>query len=259
VVRRAWPKPRAARTTRTAFLGDAHAPHQDPVAVRLALGFLGWFAPQTLYLIGDIADFYQVSRFDKDPQRLLALQDDLDACVDFLADVRKAVGPRCRVVFLEGNHEDRLARYLHPRPEIAGLRSMRLPDLLGLGGLKIEHRPYAGPLVHPGTDFLVEHGDRVSRQSGATAKSMLDARGMSGISGHTHRLGAHYRTDEGGEKVWYENGCLCDVRPSYVKGRPNWQQGFSVMHQWGNRFEVEQVRVASGRIFYAGNLWQSGS
>ncbi|MCA8938790.1 MAG: hypothetical protein KDB07_03230, partial [Planctomycetes bacterium] len=58
----------------------------------------------------------------------------------------------------------------------------------------------------------------------------------SGISGHTHRLGIHYRTTLAGTKFWIENGCLCNLDPDYTHGQPDWQHGFTSGY-WSERFQ----------------------
>jgi predicted MPP superfamily phosphohydrolase len=242
---------------RAIFLGDVHVPFEDKAAVDLALAFTRWFKPETVFLIGDIIDFYSIpSKFDRDPSRLLALQEELDATVAFLKRVRKAA-PNARIVYLSGNHEHRLIRYLWKHPEISVLKSLRLPVQLGLDDLEIEHHEYHEQVQWHG--LLVEHGDRVSKVSAATAKSMLDARGVCGISGHVHRLGMYYKTDNSGVKVWMENGCLCSLSPSWIIGKPNWCHGFTIgyANKGSKRFICEQIPILSGKLWYQGQLWEA--
>lgn len=239
---------------RAAFLGDIHVPYQDDVAVDLALDFLAWFKPDKLWLIGDIVDFYQLSRFSKDPSRVPKLQDDLDATTALLKRFRGAC-PKAHIVYLDGNHEDRLRRFCWDTQVLASVRKLTVPKLLGLDELQIEHHPYGR--VQSWHGLMVEHGDRVSRHSAYTAKSMLEARGKSGISGHTHRMGSHYRTDCTGTKAWWENGCLCSLQPDYTF-MPNWCQGFSIGHaiDGGQRFFIEQIPIIDSRILHGGMLWE---
>lgn len=154
-------------------------------------------------------------------------------------------------------HEHRLQRYLWQHPEIASLRALELPELLRTEKLGIEYIEYGKPVFHH--EFLVEHGNIARKHSAYTAAGMLQDRQISGISGHTHRLGSHYKTDGNGRvKVWFENGCLCDLEPEYIYGVPNFQHGFSI--GWftadDNRFTVEQVPIIKGRLFYKGRIWQ---
>ncbi len=250
--------PTKPATERAVFLGDWHVPYHDPVAVELVFAFVKWFRPTVVFLIGDYLDCYAVpSRFEKDPQKRLGFQDELDAGNAILRRLRLTVGQECRIVYMDGNHEHRLPRALCGIPEFASLRSLTIPALLGLDDLGIEHRTYHQSEQWHG--LHIEHGDRVRSVSGATAKAMLEARGVSGISGHTHRQGSYFKTDRSGVRVWYENGALCRLDPEYVIGRPpNWQQGFSVGYalKGRTRFALEQVTIFSKRLFYAGNLWE---
>jgi predicted MPP superfamily phosphohydrolase len=241
------------KTERVVFLSDIHVPYHDPVAITLVYKFLSWFKPTGIYVIGDLLDFYSLSRFDKDPTRLLTLQQELDEGVEFLAKLR-SICPEAYIYFREGNHEYRLTRYLCAHPELYTLRALQLPAMLKFKDLEIEYCDYNGALDHYG--FLVEHGDIVRRHSGYTAKGMLDKRGISGITGHTHRMGSHFQTNTAGTTCWYENGCLCKTDPEYILGQPNWQQGFSVLYSWDNQFAIDQLRISQNRLFYQGRMWE---
>lgn len=251
------PKPRQTRaeTERAIFLGDWHHPYHDEAAVELALAFTAWFKPHAVFILGDFLDFYEVSRFDKDPARLLDLQDDLDQGKRTLRRLRKAA-PDAKIRYLDGNHEHRLVKYVWEHPEISPLDCLKLPSLLGLAELGISHHGYHEQLRWHG--LLVEHGNRANKLSAYTARAMLEARGVSGVSGHTHRLGTHYRTDFAGQRVWAENGCLCNLRPEYVIGLPDWQHGFSVARavRGKDRFILESVPIVGHALYYNDHLWQ---
>lgn len=69
---------RKVQSEKAAFLSDFHCPHHDEHTLEILLKFLEWFEPDTVFLVGDFLDFYQISRFDKNPERVGQLQDDLD-------------------------------------------------------------------------------------------------------------------------------------------------------------------------------------
>ena len=239
------------------FLSDLHFPHHDPDAINLALSFIRWFEPDYVYLIGDLVDFYALSSFSKDPNRALELQTELDMAVSFIATLRKAC-PDANIYFREGNHEDRLSRYLKAHPEIFNLRALTMKSLLQLDKYAIKHYSYRDDLFH--NDFAVEHGDVVRKNSAYTAAAMLAKRVRSGISGHTHRLGTHYKSYRDRTFVWYENGCLCQTNPEYIIGTPDWQQGFTVGY-WldaNQRFFCDQICIVNKKIFYQGVLFKIG-
>jgi len=236
---------------KSVFISDTHHPYHDEVAVELMLSFLRWYQPDIIFLIGDIVDFYALSSFDKDPNRMLNLQEELDSAHSFFSRLRTD-HPNARIVYREGNHEDRLMRYLRKHPELYNLRSMQMLDLLGVSNLRIEHYGYKDIVEYHG--FQVEHGDVVRKRGAYTAAAMMEKRLKSGIIGHTHRMGAHYRTIHKKTQVWYENGCLCSLRPEYVMGVPDWQQGFSVGTYYVHKkdFVVEQIAIREDMLFFRG-------
>ena len=90
---------------------DVHVPYHDKKAWGLTLEVIKDLKPDVVVSIGDFADFYAVSSFDKDPSRRLNLKWEVD-CINKELDRLCQVAKNSQVVFLEGNHEDRLRRYL---------------------------------------------------------------------------------------------------------------------------------------------------
>lgn len=237
-------------------LSDLHVPYLDKAAWRVTCEFLRFRQPTHLFLLGDIVDFYSLSAYDKNPERILDLQDDLDQLSQVLETIREIL-PTAKVVFSEGNHEHRLLRYLQKHPELYRLRALQMPKLLDLERHDITHLPYHA--IQRWHGLILEHGSLVRSKSAYTASGMLDKRGTSGISGHVHRLGSSYRTQHDQTIAWWENGCLCDLNPEYVIGKPDWQHGFTVVHAVGGkeRFWVEQVPIINGKIYYHGQMFYS--
>jgi hypothetical protein len=95
--------------------------------------------PDTIINLGDCADCYAISAYDKDPARVHGLQDEIDMVRAHLHQVAQ-LAPEAQRYYLEGNHEDRLRRLIWTLPgtasELARLRSfqqaMTWPSLLGL-------------------------------------------------------------------------------------------------------------------------------
>lgn len=237
------------------FLSDVHVPFCHREALDVVKSFTKEFMPDNVYLLGDICDFYQVSRFDQDPERIFSLQKDLYKARKVLKEIRNT-SPDAKIVYLEGNHEQRMQKYLWRHPEIASLDALNVPVLLHLDDMNIE---YIGKYqTYKKHNFILTHGEIVRKHSGYTARGMFEQYGMSGISGHTHRLGVHYVSNEAANYLWAENGCLCDLNPEYIVGRPNWLNGFSIGYfQKGNkRFNIEQIPIIEGKAFYAGNTYK---
>jgi len=238
------------RYEKAVFYGDFHAPFEDPWCVKIAEEFNQWFKPQWVFILGDIIDFTQISKFDTSPDRLCDLQADLNAGKEILERLRTSA-PRAKMVLFEGNHEIRLRKYLWKHPEISSLNALTLPAMLNLPALDIK---FVGSLTdYDYHGWSIEHGDIVRKWSAYTAHGMLERRGTSGCSGHTHRMGTHYMTDRGGDYVWIENGCMCSRHPHWMKS-PDWQNGFTVgwFKRADLRFTLEQVCIPDGKCVYHG-------
>lgn len=201
-------------------LGDIHFPYSNPRALEETLDFISNYHPQYIILLGDIVDCYSLSRFDKDPRRILSLQKEFDLANAFLANLKK-ISPRSKIIYIEGNHEKRLQKYLDSHPEISSLRSLTIPLLLGLDALDI---PYVKNFSL--CDMYFTHGEIVRKYSGQSARGELDKNDVSGCSGHTHRLSHYFKTTTHRDLQWVEAGCLCSLNPIYLDTKPDWQNGF---------------------------------
>lgn len=232
------------------IVSDLQIPFEDPAAVAVMLKVSADLQPDYLYLNGDISDFYAISSHLPDPRRNLV--DELEITKRFLDDIMDAT-PNATRFFIEGNHEDRLRKYLISHASaLVGNQAVTVDGQLGLTRRGFTQVAYPHGVLHK--TLYVVHGDLVSKHSAYTAKQMLDHYGISGISGHTHRLGSHYKTTLGGPLGWWENGCLCNLDLDY-DDKPNWMQGFSIVTFIGNRFWVEQVVIHEGKAIWRGKLY----
>jgi hypothetical protein len=149
---------------------------------------------------------------------------------------------------MKGNHCWRFDKYINGHPELNGVIDFNAK--IGLIDFGYEWYEYGDIYEHNG--FLYTHGHRVNKHSGYTAKNMLEDLGVSGECGHTHRAGSHYKTDWGGEKVFLENGCLCDFTLSmdwFRRKLPNWQYAISVVKFQGKDFHVDQIVIPRKKQF----------
>jgi hypothetical protein len=242
------------RVERLVSLSDIHIPYQDQRAVEISLSFIKDWQPQWVVLNGDILDAPQLSRFDHDPQRQLQLQEDLDKLYRFF-DALVEAAPTARRVFTGGNHENRIIRWLWQHPEVSNLRVLRPEELFRLKDWGIEWMPYGQAFDHHG--FLFVHGDVVRKHSSYTAKAMLEKYGTSGCSGHTHRLGQYLHRDHGGMKGWWEQGCLCELNPTYLNGPADWCHGIGVGEfvPGSGRFYFTVVPIIDHRLLWQGKLY----
>lgn len=249
-----------------AILGDVHAPfhhEQNVKAARAVLEAQREIRLDEVILLGDVADFYTISRYDKSPLRRNQLQDELTVVGDVIAGFTESAGD-ARKRFCKGNHEARLEDYIaRNAPALAALPQLQLPSLLGLESAGWEYDPN---YVLVKDSFIVKHGEAVSAASGASAKKELESTWMSGASGHVHRLAVHTRTSwahyikDVAPAVWVETGCLCRPDQDYLKGSyPNWQPGFAFVRfdEDGNPYP-ELVHLYEGRTMFNGKMIDVG-
>lgn len=106
------------RLTRHLILPDAHCPYHDKRALeglilRKVLPSLDF---ESVTILGDFFDCYSVSTFPKNPKRLKGLKKELQVGFDLL---KRIEGEAKRLIFIEGNHERRLKRFLADKaPEL---------------------------------------------------------------------------------------------------------------------------------------------
>ena len=232
------------------ILNDLQIPWQDKrVLDNLVLPFIRDLQPDGVILNGDIVDSYQLSEFTKDPLSKWDLAREIKEAHQLMS----RLGWVREKIWIGGNHEDRLRRYLWKHaPALACVPQVRFEALFGLAEHGFKWLPY-GRYIRLGK-LLVTHGSQVVKHSAMSAKAHFEKYGCSGLHGHTHRLGAYYITQRGVPSVAYENGCLCRLDPEYADS-PNWQQGFSVVHVFrGGYFNVQQVPVINQRFIVWGGV-----
>lgn len=230
-------------------LNDLQIPfHDRRVVDRLVLPFVESLKPYGILLNGDIVDCYAISDYTKDPLMKKDLLREIHEVGRLMARLQKT-GAR-ELIWLGGNHEDRLRRYLWQHAPELTMPATSFEELFRVGAHGFTYRPYGA--CHRLGKLIVTHGDLASKHSAYTARMMFEKYGNSILMGHTHRLGVFYRRDVNGVHAAYENGCLCMLQAEYAQ-HPNWQQGFSVVHvDKGGLFNVQQIPILNRSRFYYG-------
>lgn len=166
------------RYEKIVIIPDTHCPYEDYRALDKVYSFISDYKPDEVVMLGDHVDFYAISRFDKNPERLDSLQTEIDVLHYHLGKLREV--HKGKITYLNGNHEARLISYMWKHPEIASLRKMKSIDrFLELDKFGVELKD-----TYIKHKFLFKHGDIVRNQGAYTARGEFDAEGMSGMSGH---------------------------------------------------------------------------
>lgn len=207
------------------IISDLHAPFHSKEAWSLAMQVARDIKPEWIVTIGDFADFYAVSDHDKAPERANRLDEEIEA-VEALLDQLDALGAADKL-YIEGNHEDRLRRYLMQNPAMA--RVVSTEKLLHLKERGWEFIPYKRHAQRGAIHYTHDVG-----ASGRNAiYRALDVYQHSVVTGHSHRLQYVVEGSAVGEcKVSAAFGWMGDVEQveymTLAKARKDWALGFGV-------------------------------
>ena len=248
-------------------LGDVHIPFEDKRALDLVLNYCESRQPDSIILMGDVLDCYEISDFLKDPERGLRFPEEVKEGRRRLEELRKRC-PKARITYIQGNHEHRLTKYvIRNAGGLRGLDGLSIPGQLrleenGITWIAQDSDKFIDTYISLlGGRLLIGHFDMVRKDSGYTAKGLLDQYGCSIIDGHVHSVGTSNKTLANNKLVMaWENGCLCDLHPHYCHPR-KWMHAFSVVHLpvdgEGHYFHVDH-KIIINYSFWDGNvIWRN--
>jgi metallophosphoesterase superfamily enzyme len=265
--------------------GNLEATH-DEKALDICLAMIKDIQPEIVVLVGDNLDLPEMGKYVTYPAYAQTTQASIDRATMFCAQLR-AAAPHARIVWLAGNHEERMPKYLVQNAGAAyGLRKgntpeswpvLSVPYLCRMNEYGIEYKP-----GYPAADFWINkklriiHGDRV-KSGGSTAHVYLNNEKTSVIYGHIHRIETAFKTREdfdGPRTIMAASpGCLARIDgaiPSTrggvdLDGRPltrheNWQQGVGVvMYEDDNehKFSYEVAPIYDGWSMFRGKEYRA--
>lgn len=237
-------------SNKTLVLSDIHFPYHNVEALRLALEYGYKEEVDTIILNGDICDFYQLSRFDKIPSKT-KMSEEIEMCRGFLSNLRKAF-PNCKIYYKEGNHEERLMKYIiNSAAALFGLEEITLPHLLKFNDSNIIHVP-SKQIMKWNNKLNVLHGHEIFAMPlgvnpARTLRMKADA---SILCGHFHRSTQELVKDiDNNIKGAWTTGCLCELNPEYMRVN-NWNHGFAVIkNESGNNYTVENKLIMNNKIY----------
>ena len=230
------------------ILSDIHFPYQDNKALELALNYGLEHKVNAVYLNGDIADFYQCSRFTKD-RRLRDMAGELEMVRNFLKQLQDLF--KCPIYYKIGNHEKRYEDYLMIKaPELLGIDDFKLEQLLrfrefGVTLVKDKQMALAGklPILH-GHEWFGGFAPPVNPARGLYMKAKESC-----IVGHHHRTSEHTeKTLSGDVTTTWSTGCLCGLEPEYAPYN-NYNHGFAhVKVSKDGNYVLKNIRIINYKI-----------
>lgn len=247
-------------TLRMLIVPDAHAPYHHHGAWSCLLDVAAGWRPDVCVVLGDFADFAAVSSHPKVPGRLLPFATEVEYANEALDELDAALrAGGCRTKeYLQGNHEDRLQRYV----------ARQAPDLQEFvdwrGVLQLDRRTQPWRVTDYKSSIAYGHlrltHDVARAGVQAARQSRLDV-GHSIAFGHTHQLQVSYGgTVTGDRHVGATLGWLGDPEAVDYRHRDlvrrEWQHGFGVAHFLASgEFWLQAIPIVRGRCVVDGRVY----
>jgi len=228
---------------------DFHVPYQDNRAIEVAFNYAAKVGVNCVVLNGDVTDFHQISRWEKDKRKRDTVQE-IEATREFLEEVSTAFSG-CHIVMKEGNHDERLPKYMRDRvPELADMFGLTLPDILGLDQLKINH--VSDKRVIRAGKLNILHGHEYFGSGGTVnpARNYYMKAEDNIMVGHVHRTSQYLSKPlSGGIHGAWTVGCMCELMPDYMPYNKH-NHGFAIVEVYedGN-FHVDNKMIIDGKLF----------
>jgi len=248
-------------------------PFHDRLAIDIAFQFCREFVFDWVGLGGDWGDNAMWSdKFQKKISYYFNTQAAL--CENsWTCGMLRKLQPTSEMEYFEGNHEIRIENMIinHLLPaygirkanNIDGLAVMSVPYLLGLPELNINYIGNYPESEHWINDkVVIRHGNVVRKGSGSTASAISKEATYTEIFGHIHRFEWAVRTEHRNGKTNYiqafSPGCLCKIDGTVPAktARPNWQQGFAILHYNDEDCFIDPVMIKDGKAFYQGRVYE---
>lgn len=232
-------------------ISDLHIPYHNIDAITLAFNYGKKENIDTVIINGDLLDFYQLSRFHKDPRKR-RVSEELEAARQFLQVLRFHF-KNANIYYLLGNHDVRYQLWLESKAvDLLGCEEFELGSLLRLGELGIQIIDDK-TLIKAGK-LIITHGHLVIRGVFAPVNA---ARGaymrakQSILIGHTHKISEHTETNMDMDiTTTWSAGCLCELSPDYNPFANGYAHGFAHVKITDDegRFSVNNLRIYKGQI-----------
>lgn len=243
------------------MIPDLHVPYQDGRSLLAVEKLMTDYRFDGYIIIGDFLDFDCISSHNKNNLRAVEgkrIHADYKVAGEILDRHQAIIRSRnkdAKFIYIEGNHENRIERYVDANPALEGM--VEVPTCLEFGRRKIEWVPFwsKGKVYKVGKATFI-HGRYTNDLH---AKKHVHRYGCNIFYGHLHDVQTYSAEmmGEGNTLVGQSLGCLC-LSQKYMQGAPDrWQQAFAIFEflPSGN-FNYNVIRIFDHRFIYAGKIYE---
>lgn len=245
----------AAPPKRVLTLPDIHFPLHDRASLNAVESFMADFRPDVLIYLGDQLQMDPVSHWLKDKRGILEGQRLIADYAGFnqVLDRHVSMVPNAKVIFFLGNHEDWVRQYIELHPEVEGMLEVE-------HGLRLRERGFT--VVPCGQAYRIGklwymHGHITTDHH---SKGTVLAYRRNIRYGHVHDIQYYTAVSplDVADKISAGSvGCLCNVNPHYMAGKPNrWTHGFNVAYiRPDGSFNDYTIQIIGGKFTFEGKTY----
>jgi len=237
-------------------LCDPHLDHTLPPsrAYDVAKAFVKDIKPDEIVVAGDFLDFPYLAKWTKDTPLLVEgrrYRSDCKMAKRELARWRDLCGD---MTFLEGNHENRLTRYIESHPLLQG--SLSIYEDFGLDAIGANYQ--AMNAVYSCGKLNFTHGWYWNKYH---AMKHLNDMGDHIFYGHTHDHQVVIKQVRANREPYMamSMGCLCELNPYWKRNRPSeWVNGLGLFEVGtGGNFTPLFIPIINGEIVFQRHTWRA--
>lgn len=252
-------------------IGDSHIEVGQPLDRFKALGnFILDQQPKVIISIGDFLTLDSLSEWDKDNRKAMEnrrYSEEIkvgNQALDLMSEPMWNFNQRNkrskkkqylpRLIYIHGNHEARLTRYLNKNPvwlnHIGIEKDLKL-KMRGFENVSYKHHIYINGICF--THIPISFNGRPITGKYITTKA-LDLYTTSVVFGHTHSLnvGNRYRHGQAHLQQALNCGCFFEEEPEWITGAPaEWWKGICILDNYDfMRFDLTTISMSQLKSKY---------
>lgn len=238
---------------------DRHFPYQDTKFSNIVYKLIQDFKPQGFVNLGDLLDAPQATEHLKDPRKMGRIEDDIASVNLHLDTIHAAMPKGTSIDCLEGNHENRISRYIIARAK----------NLVGLvpafdKQYEFKERNACGKCLwtwHPIDKWdslkigntVIHHGHFFNKHVAVQNLEKYGKYGISFIQGHTHRV--QYATNGQVFSASLGHGAIAS-KIAHTPTPNDWDQAIGFLTFYKNQSSLEIYRVVNGLSTIRGKIYK---
>ena len=224
------------------IMADLHLPYHEPLPIKRAMDWFRYEKITGLILLGDFMDCAAVSFWM--PTKRRDFMHEVEQACDFL-DLLKKSFPRCKIIVMQGNHEERLANYFNMHaPELVDMPGADMATIISANERGLDVLERKQKIV--AAEMTLIHGHEI--RGGSTVVSparwaMLRGKACCAV-GHWHCTIEATENDLNRKMVTcWSIGCLCDLEPDYSPVGNRWNWGCAMLNYKQDTWEFQNKRI----------------